>query len=98
MAGKLWVRLMKRAKISRDAVVPCPDDDWEGALQHACHQLDVAAPMVVPKHRRDWEEFRQTRFTPDDFLEHLPADRMEVEHFDPDGDGGARRSQDPRNG
>ncbi len=98
MAGKLWVRLMKKTKIVTDTVVPCEKDAWEEGLQRACHLLDVSAPLVVPKHRRDWDEFGQTRFMPGDFMDRLPAERMEVEYFDPDNEGGARRSQDPRNG
>lgn len=97
MAGQLWVRLMKKAKIVKDAVVPCSEGDWQQALQQACHQLDVAAPVSVQKHHRDWEEFGQTRFLPEDFLEPLHGDQLEVEYFDPEGGEGSRRSQDPRN-
>ena len=40
--------------------------------------------MVLPRNERDWEQFTQTRFLPDCFLESVPFDRMEVEFIDPD--------------
>ena len=55
-------------------------------------------PVQVPKHERDWAEYRQTRFLPEHFMEAVPFDRMEIEYFDPDGGGTAHRADDPRNG
>ena len=31
--GRLWVRLMKRHRVERDATVPCTRDDPEAALR-----------------------------------------------------------------
>jgi len=98
MAGQLWVRLMRKNKMVRDSVAPCPEGDWRAALTDACHQMDLPMPVHVPKHERDWAEYRQTRFLPEHFMEAVPFDRMEIEFFDPDSTGTARRSDDPRNG
>lgn len=84
MAGRIWVREIKRNKILRDIVVPCENQDWEAALVVACRELDLAAPMVVQRHEKDFEEFRQLRFLPEHFLEPVSFDRMEVEYFDPE--------------
>ncbi len=98
MAGQLWVKLVRKNKISRDTVEPCPDGEWQTALSAACHRLDLPMPVVVPKHERDWQTFRQIRFLPEHFLEHIPYDRMEAEWFDPDSRDTRRKSDDPRNG
>jgi len=37
---------------------------------------------VVARHHRDFEEFGQTRFLPEHFLESVNFDRLEVEFFD----------------
>ena len=84
MAGKLWVREIRRGKIRRDIVVPCPEGDWQAALLEACHALDLSVPLVVARHLKDYEEFRQLRFLPEHFLESVPFDRLEVEAFDPE--------------
>ena len=84
MATMLWVRLMHKTKIARDTAVPCEFDDFEEALDAACKKLDMSRPLILPKHLRDWEEFRQTRFLPEHFLEEFPFDRMEAEFIDPD--------------
>lgn len=88
MAGGIWVRLMKRTRIQKDITQPCERDDWQDALDEACHKLDVTRPMILPRHERDWEEFSQTRFVKEHFLEDVPFDRMEVEYIDPDAKKG----------
>ena len=94
MAGSIWVREMKRNKIRRDIVVPCPEGDWEEALVAACHGLDISVPLVVPRHQRDFSDFRQLRFLPEHFLESVSFDRLELEYFDPqEKESGHRRRE-----
>lgn len=82
MAGKIWVREIRRNKILRDVVVPCAAGEWEDALSHALREMDLMMPLVVTHHRRDFEEFGQTRFLPEHFMESVNFDRLEVEFFD----------------
>ncbi len=96
MAGKLWVRLVSRNKVVRDAVVPCDAGNWQDALAAACRALDLQVPLLVPRHERDFSSFRQARFLPEHFLERVRFDRMEAEYFDPES--GSRSSADARNG
>lgn len=88
MAGGIWVRLMKRTRIEKDMTQPCAREEWQDALDEACHKLDVTRPMVLPRHERDWDEFSQTRFLKEHFMEDVPFDRMEVEYIDPDAKKG----------
>jgi hypothetical protein len=98
VAGQLWVRLMHKTMLVEDAVVPCPEGDWRVALAEACHRLDLSFPLIVPKHLRDWESYRQTRFLPEHFMDGLRQDRMEIEYFDPAQADSVKKSYDPRNG
>ena len=84
MAGKLWVRQIYHNKLARDVVVPCENLDWAEALRLACHQMDLSVPLFVPRHQRDWEDFRLLRFLPGDFMEAVRFDRLEAEFFDPE--------------
>lgn len=78
------MRLMRKTRIDRDITIPCMYDEWQEALENACHKLDVPSPLMLPRHERDWAEFSQARFLKEHFMEDVPFDRMEVEYIDPD--------------
>ena len=84
MATGIWVRLMRKTRIDRDVTINCSLEDWQTALEDACHHLDVPRPLILPRHERDWEEFSQARFLREHFMEDVAFDRMEVEFIDPD--------------
>ena len=98
MAGQLWVRLIKKTRRVKDSVQACPEGDWQEALLSACRQLDLSLPLILDKHKRDWESYRSIRFLPEHFMEAVSFDRMELEYFDPDDRDTKHRSEDPRNG
>lgn len=83
MSG-IWLRLVRKNRIEKDLVLECARDDWKEALEEGAHRLDAPRPLVLHKHERDFEEFSQTRFLRDHFMEDVPFDRMEVEWIDPD--------------
>ena len=64
-------------------------------LEEACRKLDIARPIWLDKHSREWDEFGQTRFLPDDFLESVDFQRLEIEYIDPDAK--KKKSRDYRN-
>lgn len=78
------MRLMRKTRIDRDITIPCMYDEWQEALENACHKLDVPSPLMLTRHERDWAEFSQARFLKEHFMEDVPFDRMEVEYIDPD--------------
>ena len=95
MAQALWVKEIRHHRIDRQATAPCTRDDPQDALAEACRELDIPKPLWLDKHQREWDEFGQTRFLPDDFMEPVPFQRMEIEFIDPGAK--KKRSQDPRN-
>ena len=96
MATALWVRTVKHHRMELQNVQPCTRDDPQEALQEACRVLDLPKPLWLPKNQREWEEFGQTRFLPDAFMEQVDFDRLEIEYIEPDAKKRGRR--DPRNG
>ena len=70
-------------------------EDPESALSEACRKLDLSRPLWLEKNQREWDEFGQTRFLPDAFLEPVDFERLEIEFIDPDAK--KRVSRDPRN-
>lgn len=95
MPTALWLRTIRHHRMDRQHVEPCSRDDAQEALEAACRKLDISRPIWLDKHAREWEEFGQTRFLPDDFLEHVDFERMEIEFIDPDAK--RKKSPDPRN-
>ena len=95
MATALWVRLIRHHRTAREAVEPCTRHDPEEALAEACRKLDLSRPLWLDKNQREWDEFGQTRFLPDAFMEHVDFDQLEIEFIDPDAK--KKHSRDPRN-
>ncbi len=96
MATALWVRVIRHHRTARQVTLPCSRNDPEEALSEACRSLDLSRPLWLDKNQREWDEFGQTRFLPDAFMESVDFDRLEIEFIDPDAK--KRRSPDPRNG
>lgn len=95
MATALWLRTIRHQRMDRQHVEPCNRDDPRQALEEACRKMDISQPIWLDKHTREWEEFGQTRFLPDDFLEAVDFQRMEIEFIDPDAK--KKKSADYRN-
>ena len=91
MATALWVRTIRHHRMDKQVVEPCLRE----ALAEACHKLDISRPLWLDKNQREWDEFGQTRFLPDSFMDSVDFERLEIEYIDPDAK--KKRSTDPRN-
>ena len=61
MAG-IWIRLMRKNRIWKDVIVGCGREEWTRALQQGLEKLDVARPLLIEKHERDWAGIRPDPF------------------------------------
>ncbi|MCI5955449.1 MAG: hypothetical protein MRZ54_00505 [Clostridiales bacterium] len=93
--GRLWVRLMKRHRVERDATVPCFRDDPDSALRELLPKMDLSQPVWLPRHRADWNEYALTRFTPDHFMEPVSFDFMEISYIFPEDEKKQGRRRNP---
>ncbi len=91
----IWARTIVRHRIDQSETIPLENGEVLDALSQLCARMDIPRPMILPKHRREWEQFGQTAFTRDHFVESVHFDRLELESYDPDAR--KNRSQDPRN-
>ena len=89
--GRLWVRLMKRHRVERDALIECEHEEAEEALRELLPTLDLSQPMWLPRHRQDWEDYSLARFLPEHFVESVSFDYMEVSYIFPEDEKKARR-------
>ena len=92
---RLWVRVIKGRRIHRQLTTECELGGEREALTEACKQLDIARPIWLEKHEREFQSFRRTAFTADHFIEERPFEKLEIEFLDDTGK--TRKSKDPRN-
>lgn len=74
---KYWVKLKNADIISSHITVDAAD--LSAALVLACNTLDLSKPMVYDKHKSEIERFSRTIFYPDDFVDTVHFDTMEIE-------------------
>ncbi len=74
---KFWIKLKKEDVIIQHITVDAAD--FPAALVSACNALDLSKPMVYEKHKNEMERFYRTVFYPDDFVDSVHFDTMEIE-------------------
>lgn len=93
--SRLWVKVIARHRIDRQEAVPCAWGDERDVLLEALKALDLPCPMWLRKHEQEFEQYGKTAFLPDDFVEDVAFQRLEVDYLD-DTDA-KKKSRDPRN-
>ena len=58
--NRLWGRLIRHHRISRQETVTIENDDIEEAFLEICRRFDVQRPLQLPKHNREFEKFGRT--------------------------------------
>ncbi len=50
-------------------------------LTDICYELDIEYPVVLNKHKLDMVNFNLVKFLPQDFMDKVNFDRLEIEIF-----------------
>jgi len=77
---RYWGKLKTEDRIIRELVHE--DKDFISALVALCNGFDISKPIVCDKHLKELRMFRRTVFFPDDFVEGVDFDTLEIEIFD----------------
>lgn len=87
-----WFRVIKDNRLQKDCLVALPEGSaWlERACELACSQLDIPQPQLLIKHHADMARFRLTRLLPDNFIEPVRFDRLEISLFSQKPDNAPR--------
>jgi len=91
----VWVKLISDNKVIRQDMEPCEYKNAAEALNTLCERMDISRPLWLAKNNREWHVFFRTRFNPDQFLDTVTFDRMEMEWINPSMP--KKRNGDPRN-
>ena len=93
--SRLWAKIIVKHRIRQQATMPCSFDDAEQVLGEICREFDIPAPIWLGKQQREYENFRLTSFGPENFVEDVNFQKLEIEFLDDDDK--KRKSSDPRN-
>lgn len=74
---RVWGKIKVEDSIKNDVTVE--GSDIESCILDICEHFDLTKPILVGKHRSEIEHFFRTIFYPDDFIEHVDFDTLEVE-------------------
>lgn len=87
---RLWGIVRKDNKMIKNMVVENTDafTSEEERLQHCideiCYAFDLQRPMWLPKNQREYENYRRTALTQDNFIEAIHFDALELEVIEED--------------
>ena len=81
--NRLWGRLIRHHRISRQETVTIENDDITEA---AFWGETIERPIQLPKHNREFEKFGRTAYTKEHFTESVDFERLEIELIMPEGE------------
>lgn len=82
---RMWAKIIKDTRIEKDTVISISDYSLSRtsmvfqALEDICYQFDLEKPMWLDSTVKDFQKHSKTRFTQDNFIEHIEFDFLEVQ-------------------
>jgi len=74
---RYWGKIKTEDRIIRD--VTLNESDFVHAVAAVCDSLDLSKPIICAKHHAEMKSFSRTVFYPDDFVESVQFDTLEIE-------------------
>ena len=86
---RMWCKIFKDNRMLRDTVIIDNADVNRtkkvfAALDSACHEFDLAVPMWLDSNVEDFRRHDKTRFSQDNFIEHIDFDYLEIHVIEED--------------
>ena len=82
---KIWGKALKKNKIVKNHTVEFYQNFNEqvvlDGIYSICLEFDIPRPIILNKHKKDINEFLMVRFLPDDFIEKVDFDKLDIEIF-----------------
>ena len=80
---RIWGKIIKDNRLVNDYTA-CIDDESLSrtkkvyrALDIICNELDLSTPIWLKSNQNDFIKFSRTRFTQDNFIEHIEFDYLD---------------------
>ena len=86
---KLWAKKISKDHIINSIVVKNKEDismleKRDKCLKEICLKLDISVPSWLKKHDLEFSQFKYVTFYPQDFIDEVDFDKLEVELIDDD--------------
>ena len=86
---RLWARTFKDNHMLRDTVICDEHPETRthkvfDALEAVCYQFDLGKPIWLESNIADFKKHDKTRFTPDNFIEAIDFDYLEIHVIEED--------------
>lgn len=84
---KIWAKTIKDHRIQNEVVQefasarPVDLGEWTAIITSLVKPLDLAVPVILPKHISELQKFSRTVFKPCDFMENVNFHSFELEIF-----------------
>lgn len=84
---RLWAKAIKNNKIINSIDVKngeniTQEQKLKKCLSEIFYKLDVSAPVWLPKHDKEFMEFKKIIFYKDDFVDDVIFDKLEIDLID----------------
>lgn len=84
---KLWAKKITKNHITDSIVVKNNEDiatseKRDKCLKDICQKLDLSVPIWLKKHNEEFSQFKYVTFYPQDFIDDVDFDKLEIELID----------------
>jgi hypothetical protein len=84
---KLWAKKISKHKIINSVTVKNKEDispinKRDKCLKEICQKLDISMPIWLKKHETEFSQFKYVTFYPQDFVDEVDFDKLEIELLD----------------
>ncbi|NLJ58281.1 MAG: hypothetical protein GX339_05505 [Tissierellia bacterium] len=84
---KLWAKIIKNNKTINSIVVSNKEDipnekKRAKCIDEICKKLDLSVPLWLKKHSKEFSQFNSVTFYPEDFIDEIDFDKLEIELID----------------
>jgi hypothetical protein len=74
---KYWAKIKIEDRMLKDVIVE--GEELRSAVAAVCDAFDLSKPIMLDKHLNETRDFNRTVFYPDDFIDSVSFDSLEIE-------------------
>lgn len=84
---KLWAKKISANRITNSIIVKNKEEidlnaKRDKVFKEICSKLDISVPLWLKKHDLEFSQFKYVTFYPQDFMDEVDFDKLEIELID----------------
>ncbi len=84
---KLWAKKIKNNSITASLNIKnnepiSMDEKRDKCIREICQKFDLSVPVWLKKHEDDFIQYKYVTFYPDDFVDEIDFDKLEIDLID----------------